>query len=171
MNSIIIKTGAKQIKLNLVKTKKKGQKRKNNSDRSRDSAEQLRLKFSESEILELITGGITDPHAKSIASSADSVTTLYEKLARYVPISLSSNSIKIKDNDDFEHRHKRPKLELKRCNRCNRLGHVQRDCRTREENLPKNGQGTGSSTNKTQQCTFCRKKGHSIEQCWTKQRV
>lgn len=128
---------------------------------------QLRLKFSESEILELITGGITDPHAKSIAGGANSITMLYERLARYVPISLSN---KIKDSENSENPHKRSKQELKRCNRCNRLGHLQRDCRTRE-NLPNSGQGSRSSSNKILQCTFCQKKGHSVENCWTKQRA
>lgn len=140
---------------------------------------QLRLNFSESEILELITGGITDPHAKSIASSAESLSVLYERLARYMPVSLSVGTLN--DSSDTTVPFKRPRYtkEFKRCHRCNRLGHLQKECRTSVHKLPMKVNTTDiPATSKythenvsDSSCTFCRKKGHTSDHCWTKQRL
>lgn len=107
---------------------------------------QLRLQFRETEMLELTTGGITDPHARSIASSTETASGLFEKLSRYIPIlpnySKSSSSVDNNDTDrdSFPSLSKKPRLifEQKRYHRCNRKGHLQRDCCTKVHNLPKN---------------------------------
>lgn len=130
-----------------------------------------KVAFSESQIIELVCGGIRELGIKtaclnnSVSSTPELITLLstYVKQPRKRPFEQSTSFVNPK----------RPKseLEVKRCYGCGKEGHVKSQCTNvtiahKPDNFVKNG----NPASRLITCSFCKKLGHDAEKCFFKQR-
>ena len=76
----------------------------------------------------------------------------------------------------------KPNNTQRKCFRCGKPGHLKKECRVKEENLPKDKQkkdhsfkndkhkGEGKGGKKDITCFYCRKTGHTSKECFAKKR-
>lgn len=152
----------------------------------------VRISWPEDILVEVIVEGISDPQIRSFAHNhkCSDLTNLIEILENYSKHKTSkyfnnnpeysrqqsmSRDFSSRDNlkrtrDDCDDRSNNT-----RCFECGKYGHVRRFCpnpaniRVKSENTTERPSETNSHA--IPQCSFCNKKGHIDDNCWTKERI
>lgn len=125
----------------------------------------LNFKLTDSQILELVIGDITDASVKIAAFNAGlhSVPDLMNLLNNFT-LSINDASLtdnKIKRKYPFENKH-----ELRTCHNCGKPGHLSRNCFSNQGSSSAKVEFT--KVNNKMICSFCGKIGHVAEECFSR---
>lgn len=131
------------------------------------------VELTEQRLVEAVISGMSDFRIRS-----DLLRLTPKNLPQLIQ---SLNSYKRKrSNNDIDHNvpSKRPKFshpdsKQKRCHKCHKLGHIQKDCRSTMSTPESQKQVALPSTSNTAKplitCTFCKRKGHTYDNCFQRQ--
>lgn len=143
-----------------------------------------KVSFTEEQLVELVCGGVRDVNVR-MASFNSSVNTTNELITLFSSYSKNPRKRPFDKNatvdDSGTSTAKKPRTDFatKHCFTCGQKGHIQFQC-PKNSNNNKNGSDSEArpkskviptTSNKNLKCEYCKKEGHSIEKCWTKQRV
>lgn len=132
----------------------------------------LNFTLSDSQLLELVIGDITNIQVKTAAfnSNIESASELLMLLDNYKKSEKvrTVETGKLKRNRPFE-----SNANLMRCFTCNQLGHIARSCpkkRFGDQSVETNSNKRLDSKHNKIICSFCNKIGHKVNDCFRKKR-
>ncbi|KAH9641258.1 hypothetical protein HF086_016431 [Spodoptera exigua] len=141
-----------------------------------------KVSFTEEQLVELVCGGVRDVNVR-MASFNSSVNTTNELITLFSSYSKNPKKRPFEKNAtvDDSSTAKKPRTDFatKQCFSCGQKGHIQFQC-PKNSNNNKNSSDSKASPKskdilntsiKNLKCGYCKKEGHSVEKCWTKQRV
>lgn len=125
----------------------------------------------------IIARGIVDPHIKAATTNAKpSTRELVEFLSAFVkPKASSSNAVRSANNLGTNQLHKREFNGNIKCRNCGRIGHFKQHCNRKIHNKSASSQPASASSaiddrKPAKSCSFCKRNGHTVENCFQKQR-